>query len=183
VFPPVLLGSPGLVCQTRRTAVTQPGREVPPVRDPIKPPAARQPEEALDLACAALSDGDLEAALAQYEGTAVLAHWPGRAARADRDIRGALTRFMALRLPLSIRMGTVLEAGGLALVACDRRVTGTGPDGERIAWSGRGCAVVRSQDDGTWRIVTDAWQLAAELPPEPPEIPPLTGGDPRRGEG
>jgi ketosteroid isomerase-like protein len=153
------------------------------VPDPIKPPAARRPEEALELACAALSDGDLEAALAQYEDTAMLAHWPRRAARADRDIRGALTCFMALRLPLSIRIGTVVETGGLALVACDRQVTGTGPDGEQVALRGSGCAVIRPQDDGAWRIAADAWQLETELPPEPPEIPPVTAGDPDGGEG
>jgi ketosteroid isomerase-like protein len=153
------------------------------VPDPIKPLAARRPAEALELVCVALSDGDLEAALAQYESTATLAHWPRRAASADRDIRGALACLMALRLPLSIRIGSVLHADGLALVTCDRRVAGTGPDGEQVAWSGRGCAVVRPQHDGAWRIAADAWALGTELPPEPPEIPPVTGGDPRRGEG
>ncbi len=151
--------------------------------DPIKPPAARRPEEALELVCAALSDGDLEAALAQYESTAMLAHWPRRAASCDRDLRGALTDVMALRLPLSIRMGTVLETDGLALVACDRHVAGTGPDGEQVTLRGRGCAVVRPQQDGAWRIAADAWQLGTELPPVPPEIPPVTGGDPDGGEG
>ena len=178
-------GAPFPPCWSARLGghANQPGREVPQVPDPIKPPAARRPEEALELACAALSDGDLEAALAQYESTAMLARWPRRAASTDRDIRGALTCFMALRLPLSIRIGTVLEADGLALVACDRHVTGTGPDGEQVALSGRGCAVVRPQHDGAWRIAADAWQLETELPPEPPEIPPVTGGDPDRGEG
>jgi ketosteroid isomerase-like protein len=130
--------------------------------DPIKPPAARRPQEALELACAALSDGDLEAALAQYESGATLAHWPRRAACAERDIRGALTDVMALRLPLAIQIGAVLEADGLALVACDRQVSGTGPDGGQVALSGRGCAVVRPQSDGTWRIAADAWRLGAE---------------------
>jgi hypothetical protein len=40
--------------------------------DPILPPAARRPEEAVELVPAALSDGDLEAALAQYERGAAL---------------------------------------------------------------------------------------------------------------
>ena len=44
--------------------------------DPIGPPAARRPEEALELVSQALSDGDLEAALAQYENGALLAYWP-----------------------------------------------------------------------------------------------------------
>jgi hypothetical protein len=41
------------------------------VSDVIKPLAARLPEEALELVSQALSDGDLEAALAQYESPAL----------------------------------------------------------------------------------------------------------------
>jgi hypothetical protein len=88
--------------------------------DPIKPPAARRPEEALELLSQALSDGDLEAALAQYEGSALLAYWPGRTMHADHDVRGTLACFMALRLPLSVRIVTVLETPDLALVICER---------------------------------------------------------------
>jgi ketosteroid isomerase-like protein len=123
------------------------------VFDPIKPPTARWPQEALDLVSQALSDGDLEAALAQYESTALVTRWPYWP---DSDVRGALTRFMALRLPLSVRIVTVLEAPGLALVVCERRVAGTGPAGERVQLSGLGCAVVRRQQDGAWRIAADA---------------------------
>lgn len=63
--------------------------------DPIQPPTARRPQEVLDLVSQALSDGDLEAALAQYGSTALL-----------------------------------------------------------------------RQQDGTWRIAADAWQVTAELPPD-----------------
>ena len=134
--------------------------------DPIKPPAARRPEEALELLSQALSDGDLEAALAQYEGSALLAHWPGRTMHADYDVRGILSCFMALRLPLSVRIATVLETPDLALVICDRRVAGTTPDGEQVRLSGRGCAAVRPQPDGAWRIAADAWQTGPEPPAE-----------------
>jgi ketosteroid isomerase-like protein len=132
--------------------------------DPIKPPAARRPEEALELLSQALSDGDLEAALAQYETSALLAYWPGPALHPDHDVRGILSCFMALRLPLSVRIATVLETPDLALVICERRVAGMTPDGEQIRLSGRGCAVVRPQRDGAWRIAADAWQTEPELP-------------------
>jgi ketosteroid isomerase-like protein len=131
------------------------------VSDPIKPPAARQPEEALELVSQALSDGDLEAALAQYEPGAHLVSW--RQDNADGDIRGALACFMALRLPLAVRIGTVLRAPGLALVICERHTAGTGPDGEEVKYRGNGCAVLRAQPDGTWRIAADAWHLSPEL--------------------
>jgi ketosteroid isomerase-like protein len=130
--------------------------------DPIKPPAARRPEEALDLVSEALSDGDLEAALAQYESSALLASWPGRTTHADFDVRGILESFMALRLPLAVRIVTVLQTPDLALVICQRRVAGTGPDDEPVRLFGQGCAVVRLHQDGSWRIAADTWQAAAE---------------------
>ena len=131
----------------------------------------------------ALSDGDLEAALAQYESSALLAYWPGRTRHADHDVQGILSCFMALRLPLSVRIATVPETSDLALVICERRVAGTSPDGKRIRFSGRGCAVVRPQRDGAWRIAADAWSVGTELPLDPPEIPPAAAGDPVRCEG
>ncbi len=134
--------------------------------DPIPPPAARHPAEALELAAQALSDGDLEAALAQYEpGARLLTFLSGP----DDAVRAALTHFMALRLPLAVRIDSVLSASGLALVSCARRVAGTGPDGEEVAYHGDGCAVIRAQPDGTWRIATDVWCLDAKAPD--PELP------------
>ncbi len=132
--------------------------------DPIPPPAARGPQEALELASQALSDGDLEAALAQYEGAARLVTWQPQEPSADGAVRNALTCFMALRLPLAVRIGTVLSAPGLALVICERHTTGTDPDGEHVSYHGHGCAVVRAQPDGTWRIAADAWHLGTEVP-------------------
>jgi ketosteroid isomerase-like protein len=152
--------------------------------DPIKPPAARRPEEALELVSQALSDGDLEAALAQYEKTALLAYWPS-VIRHDSDVRETLTVFMALRLPLSVRVAIVLESPELALVVCERRVAGTDPDGEKVRLTGHGCAMLRPQPDGSWRIAADVWHVGPELPPDPPEIPPAAGRDAcwREGQG
>jgi len=198
--------------------------------DPIGPPVARRPEEALELAAQALSDGDLEAALAQYESSAALAYWPRCRPRGDDsarsrgepippdapggtprggwprgdepqsppgtprgpadgtgngdgDVRSTLTCVMALRLPLSVRITSVLESPELALVICERRVAGTGPDGEQVRLNGHGCAVLRPQPDGAWRIAADAWRVGTERPLDPPDIPPGTNGDPVPGEG
>jgi len=131
------------------------------VSDPIQPPAARQPEEALELAAQALSDGDLEAALAQYEAQARLVTWQRLHGSADDEARSALACFMALRLPLAVQVVAVLRVPGLALVICERHTAGTRPDGEEIRYRGNGCAVVRAQPDGTWRIAADAWHLGA----------------------
>jgi ketosteroid isomerase-like protein len=152
--------------------------------DPIKPPAARRPEEALELVSQALSDGDLDAALAQYEKGALLACWPGAGEVGQvGEVGHVLAGVMALRLPLYVRISSVLESPELALVICERRVAGTGPDGERVQLSGHGCAVLRPQPDGAWRIAADAWRVETELPPDPPEIPPGIAGDPVASEG
>jgi ketosteroid isomerase-like protein len=134
------------------------------VSDLIAPPAARRPEEAVELVSQALSDGDLEAALAQYEDTARIVTWQEAPAGAGGAVRSALTCFMALRLPLAVEIATVLRVPGLALVICERRTTGTGPDGEQVRHHGNGCAMVRVQADGSWRIAADTWQLGAEIP-------------------
>ena len=72
---------------------------------------------------------------------------------------------MALRLPISVRVPAVLEGPGAALVVRERRVAGTGPDGEPVRLDGRGCAVLRPQPDGTWRIAADAWHTGPGVSP------------------
>jgi ketosteroid isomerase-like protein len=132
--------------------------------DPIAPPAARRPEEVLELVSLALSDGDLAAALAQYEPGALLRPWASAAASDGAHVGGVLLDLMELRLPLSARVCAVLPAPGLALVLGERRMAGPGPDNQRIRLTGLGSTVVRQQPDGTWRIVADAWCLQGSGP-------------------
>ena len=106
----------------------------------------------------ALSDGDLEAALAQYERGAVLQPWAAEPEQ-RASVRDLLTGFMAWRLPLSVTVCAVLPAGDLALVLGDRRMSGRGPDCRKVELSGLGSTVVRRQPGGAWCIVADAWQL------------------------
>lgn len=70
---------------------------------------------------------------------------------------------MRLRLPLDTRLVAVLPADGLAMLVCERRIEGTGPDGRRVRLRGTGCTVVRPQPDGCWRIAADAWLLSGTL--------------------
>ena len=65
----------------------------------------------------------------------------------------------------------MLEGPELALVICERRVAGTGPDGEQVRLSGYGCAVLRPQPDGAWRIAADTWSVGTELPLTLPRFP------------
>jgi ketosteroid isomerase-like protein len=129
--------------------------------DPISPPAARWPSEVAELISLAVSDGDLGAAVAQYERGAVLRPWADE--RADGTVHMNMTKIMYLRLPLATRVLAELSADGLTMLVCERRIEGAGPDGKPVRLSGVGCTVVRVQADGTWRIAVDAWWLADTL--------------------
>ncbi|MGE5287810.1 MAG: YybH family protein [Micromonosporaceae bacterium] len=127
--------------------------------DPIAPPIASRPAEAVELVSLAVSDGDLEAALAQYEAGAVLWPWARDPGGETEGIAEALVRLMDLRLPLSVRIRAVVPGDGLALVLGEWHIAGTGPDCERIQLTGAGASVVRRQQAGSWRIAADAWRL------------------------
>jgi ketosteroid isomerase-like protein len=146
------------------------------MRDLIPPAVARSPVEAIEIVSLAISDGDLEAALAQYEDGAVLRPWQRRPAD-DADLGqdhaqagqdpaeagnapGGLQDVMELRLPLAVRVIAVVPAAGQTLVLAERRISGAGPDGERVELTGSGAAIVRRQPGGGWRIAADAWCLA-----------------------
>jgi ketosteroid isomerase-like protein len=109
------------------------------------------------LACAALTAGDLEAAVALYEPDAVLSWGPDRAAVGQAAIRGVLAEAMNMRLPLRGRTDSVLVAGNLALITGERSMRGTGPDGVAIALAGPATLIVRRRPDGTWLTVADEW--------------------------
>ncbi len=129
------------------------------MRDPIAPARARHPAEAVEIVCVAISDGDLDAALAQYERAAVLQPWrkmPGQPA----TIQAMLAQLAELRLPVSVRICAVLSAGGLALVLGERRIAGATPDCRAVDYRGLGATVVRRQPGDRWLIAADAWRLA-----------------------
>jgi ketosteroid isomerase-like protein len=69
-----------------------------------------------------------------------------------------------------VRVLAVLPADGIALVLGERRITGHGPDGQRVDLTGSGATVVRRQPGGWWCIAADAWRLdgAGRFPPVPP---------------
>jgi ketosteroid isomerase-like protein len=130
------------------------------VPDPIAPPVAARPAEAVELVCLAVSGGDLEAALAQYESGAVLWPWAHDPAGDGHTVADALTVLMDLRLPVSVQISTVVRAGAVALVLSTRHIIGIGPDCEPTQLSGAGATVVRRQQAGNWHIIADAWHLS-----------------------
>ena len=126
--------------------------------DLIEPPWAREPAEVLLLACAALTDGDLEAAVALYEPDAILAWGQDQPAAGHPAIRQVLAGLMDMRLPLRARAVRVLRAGPLALITGERTLTGTGLDGVEVTLTGPTALIARCRPDGTWRTAADRWQ-------------------------
>ena len=145
--------------------------------DPIAPPAARWPWQAPELVSLAVSDGDLGAAVAQYEHGAVLAPWADHETEAG-TVRETMTKIMRLRLPLETRLLAVLSADGLTMLVCERRIEGAGPDGKLVRLCGVGSTVVRAQADGAWRIVVDAWRLTGT--PDASPVAPAASPSARR---
>ena len=135
------------------------------MRDPIGPARAAEPAECLDLVATAISDGDLDAALAQYEQAAVLHPWQDPRGR-PLTVAGGLAALMELRLPLLVQVENVVLADGVALVLGCWQLSGTGPDCERVDLRGCGGTTVRWQPGGGWLIAADAWQLD-DVSPEP----------------
>jgi ketosteroid isomerase-like protein len=125
--------------------------------DLIEPPAARVPAEVLLLACAALTDGDLEAAVSLYEPDASLSWGQEHPAAGHVAIRQALAVVMDMRLPLRARSVQVLRAGPLALITGERALTGTGLDGVAVTLTGPTALIARCQPDGTWLAAADQW--------------------------
>ncbi|MGO8959167.1 MAG: YybH family protein [Streptosporangiaceae bacterium] len=158
--------------------------------DPIAPPSASSAAEVVALVSLAISDGDLGAALAQYEPGAVLAPWAPGALATPQDLANSLAQLMELRLPLSVTVcnvlassqvaagadpvdsadlavSTSLQASPVALVLADRRIAGTGPDCRPVDFRGCGATAARQQPDGSWRIAADAWGLASAADGQP----------------
>ena len=128
--------------------------------DPIAPPIAVRPAEAVEFVSLAISGGDLEAALAQYEGGAVLRPWAHDPGGSTETVADTLAVLIDLRLPVSVQISAVVPVDALALVLSMRHIVGTGPGSEPVQLRGAGATVVRRQQGGSWRIIADAWHLS-----------------------
>lgn len=117
---------------------------------------AYTPEDADRLLCAAISAGDLEAALAFYAPEARFVAAPGNVVTGSEAIRQVMSEFLALRPTLTLEKVTAVQAGDIALLSSTWSLAGSGPDGKPVRMSGQGQEVVRRQPDGTWRFVVDA---------------------------
>jgi uncharacterized protein (TIGR02246 family) len=125
---------------------------------PSQTPAARSPEEVIELFATLIGEGDTESALALYEEDAAFVPQPGQLARGRDEIRPALEQFAALRPTLTSEIEKVVAAGDAALLINSWDLRGTDPEGGEVTMSGRSADVLRRQADDTWRIaIDDPW--------------------------
>jgi ketosteroid isomerase-like protein len=127
--------------------------------EPIEPATAREPAEALKLVCEALSDGDLEAAVALYEPGATLVLGAEAEPRPTEEVRKALGELMDTRLPVEVWVTGELTTGDLALVLALRTISGSAIDGSFVQLAGEGGAVLRKDPKRGWQVVADDWNL------------------------
>ena len=128
--------------------------------EPIEPEMAEKPAEALRLVCEALSDGDLEAAVALYEQDAALALAAGTSARGAVEVRAELAELMEARLPVRVSITREIIKGDLALVFALRSISGRTIAGSVVQLLGEGGAVLRRSEAHGWQLVVDDWNLA-----------------------
>lgn len=125
----------------------------------IPPPVAHRPDEVCALVSAALSDGDLDAALTQYEPEAVTSPGDGRVVRGRTELRQMLAAAVAARRLYTVEVVRVLDAGDLALVHGTWRSSGTDEHGSPVRRAGAYHSAVRRSADGTWRIAAETIDL------------------------
>jgi uncharacterized protein (TIGR02246 family) len=113
------------------------------------------PIDAVNNLADALNRGDLDAALALYESTAVLVAQPGQYARGSTELRTALNRFIELKPTLRTQTQSVVEVEDLALYIGRWTLQGTDPSGQVITMGGESSDILRRQPDGRWLIALD----------------------------
>ena len=117
--------------------------------------AASSPIDAVHQLVAAINAGNLDAAVAMYEPSAVLLSPTGEPARGTTELRAALGGFIAMKPKLESQAERVFESGDIALYLSRWRLHGTDPSGKAIALTGESTDVLRRQAGGGWLIAID----------------------------
>jgi uncharacterized protein (TIGR02246 family) len=107
------------------------------------------PQAVLQSIVDGINTGDLDALMTLYEPDAVFATEPGKQINSFAGIREALSNFIAAKGKLDLKVTSVLEGGGLALVTTVWSFVGTGPDGQPLKLAAKSADVLRRQSDGT----------------------------------
>jgi len=116
---------------------------------------AHSPVDTVHRLVAAINSGNLEAAVALYEPSAILLSPEGQPARGTVELRAALGGFIAMKPKLQSQVERVFESGDIALYLSRWSLNGTDPSGKPIALTGESTDVLRRQAGGSWLIAID----------------------------
>lgn len=116
----------------------------------------RQPAELYDRFALALNNGDLEAIMALFDEEGQTVPFPGQPPVTGRSaIRSVMQQCLALRPQIRYESVNVLQAGEIALLNAEWRLTVRLPDSYPQEQIGKGIQVARRQPDGSWRLLID----------------------------
>ena len=132
---------------------SQPGA---PAFEGIVPPRATRPDEACRLVSDAVSDGDLDAALAHYEPDAVVVLADGTSVNGHDALRRMLSQAAESKMLYEVAVERTVIGPDLALVLGRWTSRGTDPAGQPVSYTGTHRSVVRFGADGHWRIALEA---------------------------
>ena len=114
-----------------------------------------QIQSTIDTNNSAVAAQDIEAILATYEPTAVMATQPGTSVTGTEALRGAFQYFLAVSPKITVINSEVIQTGDLALHSYTWKMTGKAPDGSPVEQAGLSVNVLRKQADGRWLMVID----------------------------
>jgi ketosteroid isomerase-like protein len=97
----------------------------------------------------------LDVIVAGYAEDGVLDLGGGNAFRGREQIRLAISKFLAPRLPIGVTPRKALVTGDHAVVLFDWSIKGLAPDGSPVEMAGAAVDVLRREDDGVWRQILD----------------------------
>lgn len=103
----------------------------------------------------AFQKGDLDHVMNTYEPGAKVMFEPGVATQDPAALRATFAQWTQMNPQFTYAGHEVIEAGGLAVHIAPWTMNGTLPDGTAIEQKGLSVAVLRQQEDGSWRMVID----------------------------
>ncbi|MQY42690.1 DUF4440 domain-containing protein [Epibacterium sp. SM1969] len=116
-------------------------------------------QAALDLISgmtAAFQTGDIDTVMNSYENKAAVAFEPGAPTTTTEEQIALFTAWSASKPSFSYPNGhEVITVGDLSLHIAPWVMQAKTPDGELVEQSGLSVAVLRRQQDGSWRMVID----------------------------
>jgi uncharacterized protein (TIGR02246 family) len=114
-----------------------------------------QIQSTIDTNNAAVAAGDMNAILATFEPSAVMAAQPGINVTGTAALRGAFNQFLAISPKITVTSQETIQAGDIALHSYTWKMSGKTPDGSPVEQSGFSSVVLRKQADGRWLMVID----------------------------